>query len=543
MARRTVAGPMRSDSEPSEAVTPPSDPASEPADLAGELERANKLSEDASERAKPISEAPHPDAPDRARATPPSEIASAADDNPIDRGVRRPLPPMITYAQNFEDVLLRRALSEIEQGFYVDVGAFHPVTDSVTCWFYSQGWSGINVEPNPRFHALLREARPHDLNLAAAAAGTTGEIELHLLDGLSTTVETVAEQHARTGRASEGTTRVMALSLSDLFARHVGTRTVDFLKIDVEGAEAAILDACPFDTVRPRLIVVEATEPDSVAQSAAAWEPGLIAKSYLFCYFDGLNRYYVRTEDAWRQALFDAPPNVFDAFRLAFTDDRVDYVASARTVLDQIPEGGIAALIADRDRMRSERDTWSKEAQARLAERDTWSKEAQARLAERDQLAEARRADQIAHEFVLRRERGIFAQEIASLARDLEADQAAKAVAHATERAAQDQAHAAERAAQDQAHASERAAQDRAHAAERAEQAEMHARLLAELEAQRAALAAELATSTADHSETLARLEASERRAEALAAARDVSVLAGARLQIKLDALRLSGLH
>lgn len=518
MARRTVAGPMRSDSEPSEAVTPPSDPASEPADLAGELERANKLSEDASERAKPISEAPHPDAPDRARATPPSEIASAADDNPIDRGVRRPLPPMITYAQNFEDVLLRRALSEIEQGFYVDVGAFHPVTDSVTCWFYSQGWSGINVEPNPRFHALLREARPHDLNLAAAAAGTTGEIELHLLDGLSTTVETVAEQHARTGRASEGTTRVMALSLSDLFARHVGTRTVDFLKIDVEGAEAAILDACPFDTVRPRLIVVEATEPDSVAQSAAAWEPGLIAKGYLFCYFDGLNRYYVRTEDAWRQALFDAPPNVFDAFRLAFTDDRVDYVASARTVLDQIPEGGIAALIADRDRMRSERDTWSKEAQARLAERD--------------QLAEARRADQIAHEFVLRRERGIFAQEIASLARDLEADQAAKAVAHATERAAQDQAHAAERAAQ-----------DRAHAAERAEQGEMHARLLAELEAQRAALAAELATSTADHSETLARLEASERRAEALAAARDVSVLAGARLQIKLEALRLSGLH
>ena len=53
----------------------------------------------------------------------------------------------ISYAQNFEDVILRRALKDIEKGFYVDVGAHDPVIDSVTKAFYDLGWRGINIEP------------------------------------------------------------------------------------------------------------------------------------------------------------------------------------------------------------------------------------------------------------------------------------------------------------------------------------------------------------------------------------------------------------
>lgn len=399
--------------------------------------------------------------------------------------MRRVLPPMLTYAQNFEDVLLRRALSEIERGFYVDIGAFHPVVDSVTCWFYSQGWSGINVEPNPRFNALLNEHRPHDLNLAAAVAGTSGELELHLLDGLSTTVGAVAEQHARTGHSSKGITRVPTLSLEDLFARHVGPRTVDFLKIDVEGAEATILEAYSFDTVRPRLVVVEATEPDSVALTSAAWEAGLLAKGYLFCYFDGLNRYFVRTEDAWRKALFDAPPNVFDQFRLPFTDRRVDYVASARTVLDQVPEGGVQALIAERDRLR--------------AERDQWAGQAQAYVGERDRLVTSLAAEQVGHEATRRAERMEFAQELAALTLEHDDTIAMLKIAH-------DAAATALRTAHD----------------------EIQTRLSSDLsgsEVMRRAAESQIADLTA--------------RMGKLSAARDGSLLESARLQIKLDALRL----
>jgi hypothetical protein len=53
---------------------------------------------------------------------------------------------MISYAQNFEDVMLERALAEIENGFYVDVGAWHPDLDSVTRHFFGRGWRGVNIE-------------------------------------------------------------------------------------------------------------------------------------------------------------------------------------------------------------------------------------------------------------------------------------------------------------------------------------------------------------------------------------------------------------
>ncbi len=61
----------------------------------------------------------------------------------------------ISYAQNFEDVMLWRALKHVERGFYIDVGAFSPDLDSVTRAFSERGWRGINIEPNPHYLAQL----------------------------------------------------------------------------------------------------------------------------------------------------------------------------------------------------------------------------------------------------------------------------------------------------------------------------------------------------------------------------------------------------
>jgi hypothetical protein len=57
---------------------------------------------------------------------------------------------MISYAQNFKDVMLWRALKHVKNGFYVDVGAGVPAKHSVTNWFYDQGCSGVNIKPNER---------------------------------------------------------------------------------------------------------------------------------------------------------------------------------------------------------------------------------------------------------------------------------------------------------------------------------------------------------------------------------------------------------
>ena len=63
----------------------------------------------------------------------------------------------VSYAQNFEDVMLWRAFSHIESGFYIDVGAQHPTIDSVSLAFYERGWTGIDIEPVPEYASLLRE--------------------------------------------------------------------------------------------------------------------------------------------------------------------------------------------------------------------------------------------------------------------------------------------------------------------------------------------------------------------------------------------------
>ena len=68
----------------------------------------------------------------------------------------------VSYAQNFEDVLLWRLLHDVERGQYLDIGAQDPVFDSVSLAFYNAGWRGLHVEPTPAYAARGREARPDD---------------------------------------------------------------------------------------------------------------------------------------------------------------------------------------------------------------------------------------------------------------------------------------------------------------------------------------------------------------------------------------------
>src|SRR5664280_2104755 len=89
--------------------------------------------------------------------------------------------PMVSYAQNREDVVLDRAL-HASTGFYVDVGAASPTVASVTRHFYELGWSGINIEPLPEYVAELRLERPRDQTIQAVAGASPGQGVLQLVE-------------------------------------------------------------------------------------------------------------------------------------------------------------------------------------------------------------------------------------------------------------------------------------------------------------------------------------------------------------------------
>src|SRR5215467_10065878 len=108
---------------------------------------------------------------------------------------------MTSYAQNREDVILARAFRGAA-GFYVDVGAAHPVNHSVTKWFYDLGWSGINIEPQAHFFSLIMRDRPRDINLNVAASDSAGECTFYEVTdslGTSTVSPTLADQIAQRG--------------------------------------------------------------------------------------------------------------------------------------------------------------------------------------------------------------------------------------------------------------------------------------------------------------------------------------------------------
>src|SRR5690242_18475044 len=103
----------------------------------------------------------------------------------------------LSYSQNLEDYHLALAFAGQATGFYIDIGAGHPVADNVSFWFYERGWQGIVVEPQPELAALYERLRPRDVAARCLVGRENGEADFHQVDrlhGLSTMREDVAQQ-------------------------------------------------------------------------------------------------------------------------------------------------------------------------------------------------------------------------------------------------------------------------------------------------------------------------------------------------------------
>jgi FkbM family methyltransferase len=226
---------------------------------------------------------------------------------------------LVSFAQNQEDILLWRALQQVSDGFYIDVGAADPKDLSITKLFYDHGWHGINLEPQPEYFASLCDARPRDISLRMAAGREAASLTFHRIDdsGLSTFNAAIAAKHLASGWAVVEEP-VDLLPLAEICRRYRPDGPIHFLKIDVEGTEGDVLAGADFSQFRPWIVLVEATQPLSQEESWADWEPTLTSQRYTFVWFDGLNRFYLA--DEMKEQLgkyFLTPPNTFDGFEPA----------------------------------------------------------------------------------------------------------------------------------------------------------------------------------------------------------------------------------
>lgn len=289
----------------------------------------------------------------------------------------------ISYAQNFEDVMLWRVLKHVEQGFYIDVGANDPHVDSVTKVFYERGWSGINIEPLPKHYADLLKHRPRDINLQCAIGEASGELELWECDvrGWATAADEVVEMHERAGHKGEYH-RVPVRTLAEVCSMYA-PEDVHFLKIDVEGLEKAVIAGADLNQYRPWVLVIEATRPNSIEVAYHDWEELVLQSNYHFVYFDGLNRFYVAREHMELAEAFNCPPNVFDGFKLAahqFAEDSL--IQAEKSYVELEGQFTSATNQAEEAEARATRaEAYVVEMEACVAEAEAQVRETEARLA------------------------------------------------------------------------------------------------------------------------------------------------------------------
>ncbi|WP_199119092.1 FkbM family methyltransferase [Pedobacter sp. ASV28] len=169
-----------------------------------------------------------------------------------------------SYSQDGEDMILKALFEQKKgyKGFYVDVGAHHPVRFSNTKYFYDKGWKGINIEPTPNAIKAFKTFRRRDINLNIGIGPEKGELTFYCfnepaLNSFSKEVsERVDRESSKYKIIKELKIEVMPLSLVfDQYLPKGGK--IDFISIDVEGLDYQVLTSNNWDKYQPEVILVE----------------------------------------------------------------------------------------------------------------------------------------------------------------------------------------------------------------------------------------------------------------------------------------------
>jgi FkbM family methyltransferase len=168
-----------------------------------------------------------------------------------------------SYSQFDEDVFLNKYFNK-KKGFYIDIGCHHPFKNNNTFLLYKAGWSGINIDLNQISIDLFNIARPRDINICTAITNKNGLITYYLPDNnplsseitISKNFSKILKNHHGNKYRSFTTKGKTWGSIEKKYKKYI--KSLDFLKIDVEGSDLKVLKSIKLDKLNPRLVMVEA---------------------------------------------------------------------------------------------------------------------------------------------------------------------------------------------------------------------------------------------------------------------------------------------
>lgn len=173
----------------------------------------------------------------------------------------------VSFAQECEDLLLMHQFPKKKRGFYVDVGALHPIRFSNTFAFYRKGWTGLVIEPNPEAIRQFGKVRKKDIFVEEGVAGSEGKLNYYRFTepAFNTFDPQAAKLAEAEGRPVKDILERKTSPLRDILKRSLPNNAkIDFMSIDVEGMDLEALKSNDWERFAPAWVIAEiAREDDS----------------------------------------------------------------------------------------------------------------------------------------------------------------------------------------------------------------------------------------------------------------------------------------
>ena len=163
-----------------------------------------------------------------------------------------------SYAMDNEDTAVLDYFKDKKNGFYVDVGCYHPIHRNNTYLLHKQNWNGVNIDTSEFSIDLFNHMRPKDLNYNYAISNRNEIIKLFYQKELSQLSTTERDQAETVFQGNIKEKEIQAFTLDEILNRNKYKNIkIDFLDIDVEGADLKVLEGLSFDKFKPELVCVE----------------------------------------------------------------------------------------------------------------------------------------------------------------------------------------------------------------------------------------------------------------------------------------------
>lgn len=170
----------------------------------------------------------------------------------------------LSYSQEGEDMILARLLENQNIGFYVDVGAHHPMRFSNTYFFYKKGWRGINIDAMPGSMKAFDKMRPKDINIEKPIASKKQILTYYAFNEPALNGFSKELSESRDGLNNfkiEFTKDIETETLEEILDKNLpSNQVIDFLSVDVEGLDFDVIKSLNLKKYRPRVILVEILE-------------------------------------------------------------------------------------------------------------------------------------------------------------------------------------------------------------------------------------------------------------------------------------------